>query len=231
MPGKGVTVLVLGIESATRNCSAALVRDDDLLAETQLRIKNAHAKKLSRMIRYLLQETELSVEELEGIAVSIGPGSFTGLRIGLSLAKGIAAPRNLPLAAVPTLEALTAGAPVGDGRIRPVMKSRGGEYYTALYERTAYSDHLLEPVRLMPQEDLVAAISENETVIGEAAELIREKTASPRIFAYPTAAAVARLGVQRHLAGRHENIDTLEPQYMQDFIAGTPKKARPWITS
>ncbi len=101
-----MNMIVLGIETATQGCGAALTRDGQLICEYRSQLKNAHERVLAPAIEHLVQDANIQMAEIAGIAVSIGPGSFTGLRIGLATAKGIAYATERPIVAVPTLEAL-----------------------------------------------------------------------------------------------------------------------------
>ena len=97
---------LLGIETATAVCGVALVRDGEVLAEKAVEERYAHAEKLFGFLDDVLESSGVPLRELHGIAVSIGPGSFTGLRIGLSVAKGLHVATGIPVIPVPTMEAL-----------------------------------------------------------------------------------------------------------------------------
>ena len=98
--------MILAIETATEICSAALVHQGVPLCSKSLNEKNIHSEKLMMVIDEILHQTTISLKEVDAIAVSIGPGSFTGLRIGLSTAKGLACARDIPIIAVPTLDGI-----------------------------------------------------------------------------------------------------------------------------
>src|SRR5512142_395937 len=135
-------MMLLGIETATTVCAAAVVRDGELLAEELVDERNVHAERLMGMIDAAFRRSGTTLEQMAGLAVSIGPGSFTGLRIGLSVAKGLVYASGKPLLPVPTLQALAqkaAGAPGtadGEESILPVLDARRGDVYCALYRRT-----------------------------------------------------------------------------------------------
>lgn len=222
---------ILGIETATPICSTALVKDDTLLAEYRLNIKNAHAGVLVGAIEIILRDAKVKLQELSGIAVSIGPGSFTGLRIGLSVAKGLALPDSIPLAAVPTLAALASKAPVSDGVICPLIRSRAKEFYAALYQRHRFEDKQIEDVQVLQLDALREFIPEHAMLIGDIDALQSQKfdvsdfQKSPKQFSLLSGYTIARLGARLVSEGRTENLDTIEPLYYQDFIAGKPKKS------
>jgi len=224
-------MIILGIETATQICSTALVKDDTLLAEYRLNIKNAHAGKLVGAIKKLLQDADVKLQELSGIAVSIGPGSFTGLRIGLSVAKGLALVDSIPIAAVPTLAALASQAPVADGLICPLIRSRAKEFYTALYQRHQFLDKQLEDVHVLQMNELQSFIPEKALLIGDINALQKQDfdlsafQTAPEPYSLLSGYTIARLGAVLVSQGRTEDLDTLEPLYHQDFIACKPKKS------
>lgn len=221
---------VLGIETATQICGAAIVRDDDLLAEYRLNIKNVHARLIMGAIEKLMNDCDISFDVLDGTAVSIGPGSFTGLRIGLSVAKSLAFSRRIPIVAVPTLEALAAQAPVANGIICPFIRARMGEVYTALYERENFRDNLIEDVSIVALNGFADRIPKGAYAIGETAliesvNLSRSQIQSaPAGFEHLSAFTVGRIGAVKLARGETEDVDVIEPRYFQDFIAGKPKK-------
>ena len=115
--------------------SAAVAEDSKILAEYTVNIGKTHSQTLLPMIDRVLADAEMSVNDMDAIAVSRGPGSFTGLRIGSATAKGLAAAAEIPIVDVPTLEALAVGVGNAGGRlICPVIDARRNEVYTALYE-------------------------------------------------------------------------------------------------
>ncbi len=126
---------ILAIESSGNVASAAVAEDSKILAEYTVNIGKTHSQTLLPMIDRVLADAEMSVNDMDAIAVSRGPGSFTGLRIGSATAKGLAAAAEIPIVDVPTLEALAVGVGNAGGRlICPVIDARRNEVYTALYE-------------------------------------------------------------------------------------------------
>jgi len=224
-------MIILGIETSTQICSTALVANNTLLAEYRLNIKNAHAGKLVGAIEKILQDADVKLQELSGIAVSIGPGSFTGLRIGLSVAKGLAMPDSIPLVAVPTLAALASQAPLADGVVCPLVRSRAKEFYAALYQRTQFVDEQIKDVHVLQTEALQSFIPEIALLIGDIHALQKQDfdlsdfQTAPEQYSLLSGYTIARLGAVRLSQGRTENLDLLEPLYHQDFVAGKPKKS------
>lgn len=224
-------MVVLGIETATQICGAALARDGQLLCEYRSQVKNAHERVLAPAIEQLLRDAHVQLADIDGIAISIGPGSFTGLRIGLATAKGIAYAIQRPIVAVPTLEALAQQAPTNEGLICPLIRSRAGEVYAALFRRKDGIDHLVHDVVVLSTTELVRFLPEKAMVIGQCEDLPIEgllsvgctQAAAP--FGLLSAYTIAHLGTQRLLKGQTEKIETLEPFYRQEFIVGKPRPA------
>lgn len=125
---------ILAFETSSHVASVAVLSDEMLLGEFTINHPKTHSQKLMPMLEMLLESLELKIKDFDYLAVSKGPGSFTGVRIGVSTVKGLAHPHNLPVIAVSSLEAL--GQPfIGfDGLICPVMDARKNEVYTALYK-------------------------------------------------------------------------------------------------
>ncbi len=220
-------MLVLGIETATPVCGVCLANDGALVAEYRAAIKNAHGRLLAGAIQMVLRDAGVAVHEIQGIAVSIGPGSFTGLRIGLAAAKGLALATAAPITAVDTLAALATQAPLQDGLIAPLIRSRGDEYYLALYRRQMGVDRIVAETEVVHWETISAHLPQDALIIGATIQhpLPPGFKAAPQAFAHLSAYGVAHLGWRQLLSGQVENGDTLEPRYWQDFEAGKPGKS------
>lgn len=218
-------MLVLGIETATKVCSVALIRQSQLVAESKLNIRNAHAAQLFQLIENIYNAAQLSARDLDGIAVSNGPGSFTGLRIGVAAAKGIATAIEKPIAIVNTLEALAARTPLADGTICPLLKARSGEFYTAIYQRKNFEDTCINDTTVVKANRLLSFLPKPCLVIGHTADIpeIKDVTMAPAVFSYPSAISVAAIGERELMSGHYADVDTFEPNYGQDFFTRKPK--------
>lgn len=139
-------MLILGIDTTTLSCSTALMQDDQLLAEMTLNIRKTHSERLMPLIDSLLKESMIHVEDIDAIAVAVGPGSFTGLRIGVATARALAQGLKIPAVAVPTLEALAEVVPSPGVLICPLLDARRGEVYSALFRRKTMPPFDLEAV-------------------------------------------------------------------------------------
>ena len=216
-------MIVLGIETATQICSAALVDDQGLLAETRLNVKNIHARKLPVIISDLVRAVDIELKDIDGIAVSIGPGSFTGLRIGLATAKGLAMAGDIPVTTVPTLLVLARQIPVDSGTIAAVLQSRKDEYYIAVYERRQNRDNCVQDVQVVNGKQAIAMLPTGAWVTGQIENLNLNHKLSV-VKSLPGAHHVAQLGLEQLENNNIQPLDTLEPLYHQEFIAGKPKK-------
>jgi len=224
---------ILGIETATSICSAAILDGDRTLADHTLHTPQMHSEKLLPLIDECFSDAALTLRDIDGIAVSIGPGSFTGLRIGLSVSKGLSFASGKPLVGVPSLEALaffmTLVLPVADRTaILPVIDARRNEVYAALYHYT-HSGGLREihPSTAVAVEDLETLLSANGAliVVGDGAEkagrfLKTHPRFGPAEFhpeIQPHARAVAALGEGRLRDGKFADAGELEPLYGKEF--------------
>ncbi|NNF58174.1 MAG: tRNA (adenosine(37)-N6)-threonylcarbamoyltransferase complex dimerization subunit type 1 TsaB [Rhodothermaceae bacterium] len=227
-------MLLLGIETATDVCSVALLDGEALLAETSLFVPRSHAARLAPLIQEMLAHTGRTAADLDAIAVSAGPGSFTGLRIGASTAKGLAVAADAVLVAVPTLDALAQAAwPAPDPTpVLVTLPSRRGEVYGALYRpdvaglvhaREAKALTLAEIKAWLPEEEALRLLGPGSSLVVEAAE----QAGLARTFdvpeASPSATRVARLGRARWEAGETENVAAWEPFYLKAFVAKPPR--------
>lgn len=128
-------MITLGTDTTTLSCSVALLQDDALLAEATLNIKKTHSERLMPLLDNLLTESGIEREAIDAIAVAAGPGSFTGLRIGVSTARALAQGLGIPVVPVCTLDALAEAIPAPGVLICPLLDARRSQVYTAIYRR------------------------------------------------------------------------------------------------
>jgi len=216
---------VLGIDTATVMGSIGLVDDDAVIAEYSLNIKATHSERLMPAIDKLLKDAGIDLKVLDGFAVSIGPGSFTGLRIGLATVKGFAMGCNKPIAAVSTLEALAFNLAFAGHQVCPILDARKNEVYTALFK----SDGKGGMKRIVHDRaaDINAVLNElnDDTIfLGDAVNLYRDiiltKLKEKAHFAsktrnMPSGASVAELGLLKLKNGVIEDASNLMPFYIR----------------
>jgi tRNA threonylcarbamoyladenosine biosynthesis protein TsaB len=139
-------MLIIGIDTTTLACSVALLNNETVLAEATLNIKKTHSERLMPLLNNLLSESGIEREALDAIAVAAGPGSFTGLRIGVSTARALAQGLSIPAVPVCTLEALAEAVPTQHTLICPLLDARRNQVYTALYRRVIKPPHALRTI-------------------------------------------------------------------------------------
>jgi len=173
---------ILAVDTATRNCSVAVAADETILAEAMMGGTQTHAVCLIDMIRTVLKRSDRTLSDIEGFAVGRGPGSFTGLRIGITTVKALAEAAGKPLVGVSDLEALARQATFGRQFICPMMDARKGEVYFSLYGCINGTLRRRIPCRVAPPETAVAEIE------------LQQRAHSP-----------SRLGGTAGLAGEYKN--------------------------
>jgi tRNA threonylcarbamoyladenosine biosynthesis protein TsaB len=216
---------ILAIDTATWNCGVALLREGVVLAERAERTTSNHAGTLPRLVAETLAAAGERLERDDAIAVTIGPGSFTGLRIALGFAKGLVFAGGYRLVGVPTLDALALAAPPVPGRLCAVLDARKREVYAAVYQRDAASLVRLGEPRAVAAETLAGALGGPCTFIGDAVEAYGEvfrtvlgghATLLPSASHPPRAAIVARLAAARLAAtGAGDDVESLAPMYLR----------------
>jgi tRNA threonylcarbamoyladenosine biosynthesis protein TsaB len=163
---------ILGIETATSVCSVGLTGEEHFIGEIRMLRQGLHAEAIAGMTDYLLKEAGWNIRELEGIGVSIGPGSFTGLRIGLGIAKGLAMGLNRPVIPVPTMNAVLWGLPPGLSRACVLLTSRKNEVYRGLFHWKENEWTESSSIEILPLDDWARDLEDEPAYItGEAASL------------------------------------------------------------
>lgn len=151
---------ILGIDSSGLVASVALLCDDILVGEYTIHNKKTHSQTLLPMIETMLAMAEISVHELDAIAVAAGPGSFTGLRIGASTAKGLGLALHIPLVAVPTLEGLAYNLAGADALVCPIMDARRNQAYYGVYQMNGEIPVAVAEQAAAPIEEIIAILNE-----------------------------------------------------------------------
>lgn len=223
-PGK--EPLLLAIESATQVMSVALLEGETLRAEISSLDERVHSERLLPAIDQLLKLAHRSLTDLDGFAVSIGPGSFTGLRIGLATVKGLVPEAGREVAAVPTLAALTLSAAGATGPVAAVLDARRDEVYAACFEGPGEIGAARFPDAVLSAEELAEALPRPCTlVVGEesaepvaraaAARVGAELTVVPARLGRARAFHVGLLGSRLLAAGVGQRAEDLVPRYVR----------------
>ncbi len=226
-------MLLLALETATSTCGVAVLQDETLVAEIHLHRPRVHSERLTPLIEEALDQAAVAPSDLDAIAVSMGPGSYTGLRIGVSTAKGWALATGADLVGVPTLEAFSAQVgPVAstDDVACTLIDARRDEVYAGAYRFTpeGVSEHA--PTKALTVEALsewIGAVDGRLWLLGDGAPKGQEALASvgtgQRLLGRegfpPSAAWVARRGRHRLTTKGPEEVTTFEPFYVKDVHA------------
>lgn len=218
---------VLGIDTATMVCSVGLAGQDRIIAEVTVHTRQTHSERLMPMIRQMIADADLTPQDLSGIAVSIGPGSFTGLRIGITTAKSMAFALDIPVAGISTLEALAAQFPYCGYLIRPVIDAQKENVYTALYCTDAGYPQRLGDIEVMSMRSVAQHIQtcgQRVIVTGEIVPFGEQLATlddgalvypAQALYRMPRGAVIAELGLRRLLAGQGEDPGSLTPFYLR----------------
>ncbi|EIW19973.1 MULTISPECIES: tRNA (adenosine(37)-N6)-threonylcarbamoyltransferase complex dimerization subunit type 1 TsaB [Pelosinus] len=217
---------ILAIDTATLVSSVALATVDNVLAEITLQTKKTHSELLMPHIAKLLDMAQVAKSDLKGVAVSIGPGSFTGLRIGLSTAKTLAYALQIPVVGVPTLAAMAYGCPVPGVILAPMLDAQKGNVYQALFEWHQGELKEIQPAIVTEVTAALESLSQQERpviVMGESAVMYRDKIeqigknlilAAPHVV-IQRASSVAGLGYKLIKQGVRHDVMGLEPLYIR----------------
>ena len=229
--------LILCIETGTNICSVGISRDGELVSLRESAEGRDHAKHVGVFVDELLRETGVMPDELDAVAVGMGPGSYTGLRIGVSFAKGLCYGLQIPLIAVGSLDALAEVAiedneagiltvdKWDDAVLCPMVDARRMEVYTRLYN--AKGEPLGDVSAEIVDEHTFAYVRRDKQLIifGNGAEKCCEVLSDATyINVAPSARGLARLAEQRLQAGQTEDIAYFEPFYLKDFVVIPSKK-------
>lgn len=212
-------MLIVAADTSTDWLSVALWRDGEVLAAFDERVPRRHSELLLTVTRDLLTEAGVALTEIDRFAITRGPGSFTGVRIGVSTWKGLACANEKPLVGVSTLEAMAVGAPPGTTRLCPMLDAKMAEVYAAVFEKHGDALDVAFTEQAIAPESLLDHVSPETTFLGDGALLyadaIRARFPEAIIlderYAYPNARSVAALA--RHAA--IEVRDGVRPVYLR----------------
>jgi tRNA threonylcarbamoyladenosine biosynthesis protein TsaB len=222
--------VILNLETATTNCSVCVAKEGKVLALREHNSPNySHSEQLHNFIKEALEEASFSITDLDAIAVSQGPGSYTGLRIGVSAAKGLCFSLDLPLIAIPTLESLAHQVTErGELYIVPVLDARRMEVYSAVFNES-HGEIRETRAEIITEASFGEYIGESPVhLIGSGAEKCKELLVGPNLIfntlALPSAREMALLSYKRFKAAHFENVAYFEPFYLKDFILQQKKR-------
>ena len=226
---------ILTLESSALAASACITEDGKLLAQSYQNSGLTHSTTLLPMVDHILQTSRLKITDMDGLAITAGPGSFTGVRIGIATAKGIAMGADLPCAAVSSLAAMAWGVTLTDRVVCAVMDARAGQVYNALFEMRDGVPHRLTPDRVITKKELQAELISLEKayiLVGDGAEMcynefiLSDCILAPAHLRYPSAAGAAMEAQQLFEHGETVPAAQLAPLYLRQPQAVRERLAR-----
>ena len=218
--------LILSLDTSTQNCSVALHENGQLISQELVSEEGSHSKALTLLIEKVMKTAGFMLANISAVAVSNGPGSYTGLRIGLATAKGICFALDKPLICLPTLQILAAAvqAPAGN-LLLPLLDARRMEVYAAVYtaelhEVSPQQAHILSPESFQEFEPVLA--------FGNGSAKWQESCTHPSITfldgpLLPEAKYMGKLAYEAFLNEKFENLVTKEPDYLKEYMGTKPK--------
>ena len=225
--------LILNIETSTTVCSVNIARDGSKLIGRETNEQNAHSKILTVFIEDILEESGLKAKDLDAVAVSKGPGSYTGLRIGVSVAKGIAYGANIPLISVNTLQSMVVGAKKrinNNDKIlfAPMIDARRMEVYTALFNSQFEFQNEIS-AKIIDEDSFKEELNNFKLYFfGDGAakckDAIKHENAMFIEDLHPSADYMNPFSEQAFKDKKFEDVAYFEPFYLKDFVATVPTK-------
>ena len=219
---------ILSIETATRNCSVALSLNGETIACKEISDAGySHAEKLHVFMEEILKENQLVFQDLSAIAVSQGPGSYTGLRIGVSAAKGLCYSLAIPLIAIDTLETLAKKLTIEEGLILSMLDARRMECYTAFFDSNHHKTREIKAEII--DENSYHDIDETIHIIGDGAAkcqsvLIDKKFVFHNEIEFPSANDMSSIAFEKYKKSDTVDVAYFEPFYLKDFMMTTSSK-------
>ena len=219
---------ILSLETATTNCSVSLSKNGKTIAIKEDNDKGySHAERLHVYIDAVLKEAKIEANNLDAVAVSKGPGSYTGLRIGVSAAKGLSYALEKPLISISTLEALAHQVKIDDGVIVAMLDARRMEVYSAIYD-SKYNQIRETKAQILDETSFIAYLNQGKVYfIGNGVEKTKALINHPNAFfienKLPSANEMGMLAYNKYKISDIEDVAYFEPYYLKDFVAIKPK--------
>lgn len=223
---------ILCIETATEICSVAIARNGETIALAEDALGNSHAAQLHILVGKALQAAGIGLQQLEAIAVSKGPGSYTGLRVGVSAAKGYCYALQIPLIAINTLQSLAHGYwlknPAFSGLVCPMIDARRMEVYCALYN-TKLQEVMATQAKIIDTDSFKTDLQQNAIAfIGNGAAKCQTSINNPNaqfgVSVACNASYLSQLAQQAFTQKQFEDLAYFEPFYLKDFVGTVAKK-------
>ncbi|MGV3705236.1 MAG: tRNA (adenosine(37)-N6)-threonylcarbamoyltransferase complex dimerization subunit type 1 TsaB [Arcticibacter sp.] len=224
--------LILQIETSTISCSVALSENGKTIAVKEATERNIHASSITPFIQEVMKDAGKEMSQLDAVAVSKGPGSYTGLRIGVSTAKGLCYALDIPLIGIDTLKVMASNTKINTGNSNsffcPMIDARRMEVYTAVYD-SALNEINPVSAKIIDQDSFADLLKDKQMVFfGDGAEkcmdTLGENPNATFINTFENSAAdMSTEAFSRYNAQLFEDVAYFEPYYLKDFVATTPK--------
>ena len=219
-------VYILNIETSTKACSVALHKNGELIVSREDVTTNfSHSEKLLKFISKLFSDARLSLSDLDAIAVSMGPGSYTGLRIGVSTAKGLCYGLDIPLISISTLKAMSFGMAleIKADLYCPMIDARRMEVYSAFFDINNTEVRKIQ-ADIIDENSYKKELEKKVVFFGDGSEKIKEKIKHENAMfisnIHPSAKNMGLLSYQKFTKSLFEDLAYFEPFYLKDFVAG-----------
>lgn len=220
-------IYILNIETSTKNCSVSIAKDGATIALRELATEGySHAEKLHVFIDEVLAQAQITYKQLSAVAIGSGPGSYTGLRIGVSAAKGLCYALEIPLLSIESLEILAHKVQVDDGVIIPMLDARRMEVYCCVFDKK------LKVVEKTSAKILDETSFTNQSgpiyVVGDCQEKCQSVLTDQRFqflpdYQYPSASEMGLLSYAKYETQQFEDVSYFEPFYLKDFLVTVAK--------
>jgi len=215
-------IYILNLETATRNCSVSLARNGETIALKEVAAENfSHAEKLHVFVTSILAENQLTFKDINAIAVSQGPGSYTGLRIGVSSAKGLCYALHIPLIAIDTLVLLAKKITITEGIIVPMIDARRMEVYTAFYDKN-YNKTRATAAEIINATSY-SEITDKVHLVGDGTTKFKDTLTSKNFIfheevIFPSANEMSAIAFDKFKSNDFVDVAYFEPYYLKDFV-------------
>ncbi|MDF4202030.1 tRNA (adenosine(37)-N6)-threonylcarbamoyltransferase complex dimerization subunit type 1 TsaB [Maribacter sp. SA7] len=221
--------VIINLETSSTNCSVCVAKEGEILAIKELNSANySHAEKLHIFIEEVMKEASLKMEDLEAVAVSKGPGSYTGLRIGVSAAKGLCYALGIPLISISTLKSMASQVKINNDEVLiPVLDARRMEVYSSVFD--AELNEIRETKAEVIDENSFKEYINSKHIhfLGSGAEKIKElfplESITYHCDVVPSAKEMASISSDKFNASNFEDVAYFEPYYLKDFVLQTKK--------
>ena len=221
--------LILNIETSTKNCSVSIANNGKTIVLKELNDGSySHAEKLHEFIKQVVEEASIKLTDLKAVAVSKGPGSYTGLRIGVSAAKGLCFALDIPLIATSTLQALALSVSISEGLVIPLLDARRMEVYSSVFD--SINNEIREvKAEIIDENSFQEFLDKQQSyLVGDGVEkckeIIKHKNAVFVDDKLPSSNEMSFLSFEKFKENDFEDVAYFEPFYLKDFVAIKSKK-------